>query len=382
MRIALATSLCLLGLLPPGAVDAAKAEDRPSAQSVRDSYRARLNDNTVTIMAGSAHATDLAIVQDIAAVLDDGERLRVVPMVGKGPAQNLKDVMFMRGVDMGITQANVLKHFARNGELGADVQSQIAYIAKLFNEEMHVLARPEIDDVLALEGKTVNIGAQGSGAEITARLVFDALGITVREVHLDEADAVAKLKAGAIDASVVVAGKPAPILAHLEQADGLKLLGVPYAKGLEDDYYPATLSHDDYPQLIADGARVDTVAVCAVLVSFNWASDSARYRKLDRFVDHFFSSFDAFLAPPRHPKWRQVNFAATLEGWQRSPSAQAWIDRAKATVAANVGADGGTRARFDNFMAQADTGAGAPSDAERARLFRAFLEWSKTQDQN
>jgi len=387
MRIALAIGLCMLGgvlgTLPLAAAetDTAKTKARPSAQSVRETYRARLNDNTVTIMAGSAHATDLAIVQDIAAVLDDGERLRVVPMVGKGPAQNLKDVMFMRGVDMGITQANVLKHFARNGELG-DVQSQVAYIAKLFNEEMHVLAHPEIGDVRALQGKTVNIGPEGSGAEITARLVFDALGITVREVHLDEADAVAKLKAGAIDASVVVAGKPAPILAHLDQTDGLKLLGVPYAKGLEDDYYPATLSHDDYPQLIADGARVDTVAVCAVLVSFNWASDSARYRKLDRFVDRFFSSFDAFLAPPRHPKWRQVNFAATLEGWQRSPLAQAWIDRAKATVAANVGADGGTRARFDNFMAQADTGAGAPSDAERARLFRAFLEWSKTQDQN
>ena len=39
--------------------------------------------------------------------------LRVLPMVGKGPEQNIKDVMFLRGVDMGITQANILKHMPR-----------------------------------------------------------------------------------------------------------------------------------------------------------------------------------------------------------------------------------------------------------------------------
>ena len=119
MRTALAIGLCLLGVLSAAAADSASAEDRPSAQTIRDSYRAQLNDNTVTIMAGSADGTDLAIVQDLAAVLDDGEHLRVVPMVGKGPSQNLKDVLFMRGVDMGITQANVLKHYAKTGRTRA-----------------------------------------------------------------------------------------------------------------------------------------------------------------------------------------------------------------------------------------------------------------------
>ncbi len=159
MRIALAIGLCLLGsmagALPLSAADTAsrrtapRSRTPPAARRARrrrtsaTAYRARLNDNTVTIMAGSGQGTDQAIVQDIAAVLDDGAALRVVPMGGKGPAQNLKDVMFMRGVDMGITQANVLKHFAKTGELGPNLESQVAYIAKLFNEEMHVLARAD-----------------------------------------------------------------------------------------------------------------------------------------------------------------------------------------------------------------------------------------------
>jgi TRAP transporter TAXI family solute receptor len=378
MRTALAIGLCLLGVLSAAAADSASAEDRPSAQTIRDSYRGQLNGNTVMIMAGGADGTDLAIVQDLAAVLDDGEHLRVVPMVGKGPSQNLKDVLFMRGVDMGITQANILKHYAKTGELGPNLESQVAYIAKLFNEEMHVLARTEVSDIRALDGKTVNVGPEGNGAEITTRAVFDAIGITVREAHLEQADALAKLKAGDIDAIVVVAGKPAPIFTHLNDASGLKLLSVPYAKDLEDNYYPETLTQADYPQLIGDGTRIDTVAVCAVLVSFNWDKDSPRTQKLDRFVNRFFSNFNAFLAPPRHPKWQQVNFAATLEGWKRSPLAQAWIDHAKTTLAADPDA----RAQFETFLAQADTKAAATSEAQRAKLFRDFLEWSKTHDQN
>jgi hypothetical protein len=151
---------------------------------------------------------------------------------------------------------------------------------------------------------------------------------------------------------------------------------VPYAKGLEDEYYPATLTHDDYPALIPAGGRVDTMSVCAVLVSFNWPTDSVRYAKIAKFVDRFFSNFDAFLAAPRHPKWREVNFAATLEGWKRSPLAQRWIDRAKAASTDSV-----SRSHFDAFLAQASGGRTTPiSDAERADLFRAFLEWNRNQN--
>jgi uncharacterized protein len=308
-------------------------------------------------------------------VLDDGDRLRVLPIVGKGPEQNIKDVLFLRGVDMGVTQANLLKHFDKTGELGPNLKSQIAYITKLFNQEMHVLVRSDVNDIRELSGKYVNFGAEGSGAEITGRLVFEALGVDTQEVHLNDADAIEKLKAGDIDATVAVTGKPAPILASLKDS-GLKLLPVPYAKGLEDEYYPATLTHEDYPTLVPQGGRIDTVSVCAVLVSFNWAGDSVRYAKIAKFVDRFFANFDRFLAAPRNPKWREVNFAATLEGWRRSPLSQAWIDRAKQAT------DSASRSHFDAFLAQA-SGRDVPiSEAERAELFRAFLQWNKGRNQN
>jgi uncharacterized protein len=386
MRIALALGLSLIAcaaLAAPHAKGHAKIEAPDLIQaksSPQDSYRLRLNENVVTIMAGRPDGTELNIAADIAAVLDDGDNLRILPMVGKGAAQTVKDVMFLRGVDMGLTQANVLRHFAKTGELGSNFVSQITYVAKLFNQEIHIVARPGITDLKQLNGQAVNFGEEGSGTDITAQLVFEAFGISVQPVHLPTADAILKLKSGEIAGAIVLGAKPSPALAALKDAGGLKLLAIPYTKALEDDYYPATLSHADYPELIADGKSVDTVAVCTVLVAFNWPGDSIRYQKLAKFVEAFFDKFDQFQQQPRHPKWREVNFAATLEGWHRSPLAQAWIDRAKEAdqTAGHDTTDATARGTFDAFLAQNTQASAAPTtDAERASLFKAFLEWRK-----
>ena len=384
MRIALALGLCLLAFAATAAPRA--KTDKPQlpqietpappvkSPNLRENYRSRLNENVVTIMAASPSETDLTIATEIAQVVDDGDNLRVLPIVGRGVAQNVKDVLFMRGVDMGITQANVLKHYAKTGELGVNFIDQVVYVAKLFNEEVHIVVRSDVTDIRQLKGKVVNLGTAGSGTAITGRLLLDDLGIQVQESHFNDADAIEKLKSGGIAAAVFMAGKPAPVMDWLKGSDGLKLLSIPYTKELEDSYYPANLTHDDYPELIAKGQSIDSVSVCAVLIAFNWSKDNVRYRKVAKFIDAFFDKFDEFQRPPRHPKWREVNFAATLEGWHRSPASQAWIDRAK------QGPVTASRSNFDTFLAQNAPSNGTPvSDEQRAELFKAFLEWNKTQ---
>lgn len=332
-------------------------------------YRERLNDATVTIVVGAPNATGLDVAYDLAGVLDDETSLRIVPIIGKGVAQNVRDVRFMRGVDMGLTHANILAHFSRTDELGRNIISQITYVAKLFNEEVHLLARSEIKDIEELEGKRVSFGEEGSGTDITAALILEALSIDVQPVYLSAADAIKQLTSGELDAAIVIGGKPAPLMTAIQQANGLKLIPIPYESHLEDDYYPATLSHQDYPDLIPPGDSVETVAVCAVLITFNWTKDSERYRKVEKFVDAFFTKFQEFRRPPHHPKWREVNFAATLEGWTRSPIAQRWIDQSERPNMLQVEFDQFLRqqsARSDNHM----------SVTERTELFREFVEWS------
>ena len=191
MRIALAVGLCLLTVTAtaePRSKSSANLEPQlsPAAYIQREKLRAEMNANVVTIMAGSPNGTDLGIAYDIARVVDDGDNLRVLPIVGQGAAQSVKDVMFLKGVDMGITQANIIKYFARTGELGPNLVDQIVYVAKLFTEEVHILVRSDVSDIKQLDGKAVNFGEEGSGTDITAQLVLDALGVKVQPVHLSD----------------------------------------------------------------------------------------------------------------------------------------------------------------------------------------------------
>lgn len=348
----------------------AEAEPRlDPSESSPAAYRQHLNDMVVTIMAGGPQATGLDIAYDLAGVLDDDVSLRIVPIIGKGVAQNVRDVRFMRGVDLGLTHANILNHFARTGELGSNLVSQITYVAKLFNEEVHLITRSDVDGIQDLAGKRVNLGGQGSGSNITAKLLLDSLEIRVHPTYLNTAEAIRELKSGELDATFVIGGKPTPILSAIREEDGLKLLSIPYKTQLEDDYYPATLTAHDYPGLVSQGDTLETVAVCAVLITFNWSKDSERYRKIEKFIDAFFSKFESFHKPPNHPKWREVNFAATLENWNRSPIAQDWINRSNMPTS--------SKAEFDEFVQERMTSSQSQmSEFERTQLFREFVEWN------
>ena len=102
----------------------------------------RINSNTIAVISGNLNATYVTIAYDMSAVLDDGDDFRVLPVIGKGGGQNIKDVRFLKGVDLGITQSNLLGYYKRTNEIGP-IDDKIVYIAKLFNEEMHLIVRAD-----------------------------------------------------------------------------------------------------------------------------------------------------------------------------------------------------------------------------------------------
>jgi TRAP transporter TAXI family solute receptor len=247
----------------------------------------------------------------------------------------VRDILHLRGVDMGIVQSDVMAYFKQNGDLGANVDERLAYITTLYNEEMHLVASADIKDIKDLAGKKVNFAEVGSGTQFSSRLIFGFLGLKVEEVNMGQTDALVKVKSGEIAATVFIAGRPASVFAKLPKDPGLKLLPVPYTNELEaNDYFPSTLSSQDYPGLIPQGQSVDTIGVYAVLATYNWPSNHDRYRRTANFTEALFSKIAEFQKPPRHPKWKEVNLAATLTGWKRFPAAQQWLDGAAAPATA------------------------------------------------
>lgn len=334
----------------------------------------RINSNTIAVISGNPNATYMSIAYDMSAVLDNGDDFRVLPVIGKGGGQNIKDVRFLKGVDLGITQSNLLGYYKRNNELGP-IDDKIVYLAKLFNEEMHLIVRAEsgITSIEQLAGKRVNFSDIGSGTQLSTRQIFELLGVKAEEVNMGQADAFEALKRGEIAATILIAGKPAGSMAKLKASDGFRILPVAFAKPLQAEYLPASLSSADYPGLIAAGEKVDTVAVGAVLIAFNWPKGTDRYRRIQKFVDNFFPKLAEFQKAPRHPKWKEANLAAVLPGWKRFEGADEWL-RANAQPAQAQN----EREQFDKFLALRTSRAAALPTAERDRLFQEFLQWTKT----
>jgi len=342
------------------------------APSPEAQWKAKLNANTVSIVAGSPGETYLDITHDLAVVLND-DSLRVLPIVGMSGAQNIRDVLYLKGVDAGITSSQMLRYFASTGELGAALDQRLTYITRMFQEEMHVVAGPGIKTLEDLNGKKVNFSDPGSSTQITARDVFGLLSIAVVEINLSQADAIAKVKTGEIAATVVFSGKPTGVLFRISGGDNLHLLEVPYTRPLENNYVPAQLESALYPNLIANGQTVQTIAVDAVLITNNWLPTSERYHRIAKFVDSFFSRFAELRKPPRHPKWLEVNLSAELPGWQRLPIAQDWLDRAELPKTARK------QDKLDESRNQS-RGYSALPEAEKQRFFQQFLEWSAGDD--
>jgi TRAP transporter TAXI family solute receptor len=336
-----------------------------SAQNESTFNPARANSGTLGVISGGADGTYIRIAADLANVLD-GEDLRVLPMIGRGSLQNLRDIMFLRGVDIGIVQMDAREQLKAEN-LQNQAVNRLRFITRLYNEEVHIIASRDITDIRQLEGKKVNIDKAGSGTNLTSRLIFDKLGIKPEMTTFDQASSYAKLKSGEIQAAVYVAGRPVRAIAEFQTEGRFHLLPIPFEGEIAESYFPARFANADYPQLVDSTKPVETLAVGSLLAVFNWPENSDRYNRVKRFVDAFFSRFDEFLQPGRHPKWKEVNLAADVPGWERIRPAQDWLDRAKTASKPSPQVQS-----FESFM----SGRGINVSAEqREVLFREFLAW-------
>jgi TRAP transporter TAXI family solute receptor len=360
--LALTLTVLLLGTLTASCEVVPPPASR--APRVEEQWKDKLNANTVSIIAGSPEDTYLDITHDLAVVLN-GENLRILPIVGMGGAQNIRDVLYLRGVDMGITSTQMLRYFASTGELSSALDQRLTYITRLYPEEMHVVAGRDIKSLQELNGKKVNFSEKGSSTEITARDVFGLLSINVEEVNMSQEDAIVAIKDGSIAATVDFSGKPAAIFSHIAASDNLHLVEVPYTHTLENVYLPGTLEQSLYPGLVdASRPRIQTIAVDSVLITNNWQVGSERYRRVANFVEALFAHFADLKKPPRHPKWQEVDLGKELPGWQRFQAAQDWLLQSK----------------FDQFRSKYQ-GANVQSEspADKQRMFREFLEWQQSE---
>src|SRR5260370_35775179 len=123
--------------------------------------------------------------------------LRVLPVLGVGGLQNLTEVLFLKGIDMGVVdEDNMILLKKRDPQLFANIEQRVSYITKLYNSEFHVLARNDIKSYDDLRGKKVSFNLKNSRTEVSAEIIFDILKIDAQRSNYDTAVAVRKLRNG------------------------------------------------------------------------------------------------------------------------------------------------------------------------------------------
>jgi len=358
-----------------------------------DEKKRQANDIAVTVVVSGISCTCARFTEDIRNVVNDlgPDGIRVLPVLGVGGLQNVNDVLFLKNIDMGVVDEDNLRLLKKKDPvLYANVEQRIQYITKLYNSEFHVLARNDIKSYDDLRGKRVNFNLKDSQTEVTADTVFSALKIQAQRSYYDNDEALKRLISGDISAMIILTGAPQVTLSKVKKEDGVHFLPLDQEALPTHDlgelfasYLPADITHDHYPNLIAEGTTVPTIANRALLVAYTWPESSPRYKKIAKFVDAFFSKIDQFNNSSRHPKWREVNLSAEMPGWTRYKPAAEWLAAHRnQIVSANPDStldqsSPELKLAFEKFMQKyaASSGQKTLSTRERELLFAKFMKF-------
>jgi TRAP-type uncharacterized transport system substrate-binding protein len=256
--------------------------------------------------------------------VNENSEMHVLPIVTRGPTENVNDLLYLRGVDVAIINSDSLEEYKSQVP---QIQQRIVYLLSLFPSELHIFVRPEIKSLAELAGKKVNFNTQGTAAAYSGPLIFSRLGVDVEKMFIPHPVALEQMRRGDITAVVFVTSKPVDAFVKGKWGEGFKFLPVDYDAKFEDYYLPTFLDSTDYPNLIGKDERIATISVPTILATFNWKQGSPRYNRTAKFVDELFGKIDKLRAQGFDPKWKDVDLNARAPGLQRFRPTQDWLDR-------------------------------------------------------
>jgi TRAP-type uncharacterized transport system substrate-binding protein len=274
-----------------------------------DARSLKLNQSIVGLLASEPGLA--GNVLEIANAMDHTDGLRVLPIIGRGSLQSINDLLFLRGVDVALLSSDSLA-FVKQNKLYTDETGKLAYLAKLANMNVIILARKEIGVIEDLPGMRIATGPANSDEFVAAELVFGALGTNYERVPTTGENSLAALLDGRIDAAVFTGADSYTLLNSIKTKSGLHILTLSLPESLTGVYSPAILSHTDFPNFIADGTAVETIAAALILAVFDWPERTERFYKLKKFNKALLSTYLATRSAEQ-----STNYSAAVPGWKQ-----------------------------------------------------------------
>ena len=247
---------------------------------------------SITLATGGTSGTYYAVGGVLKTVLGDKLTLSTRNVESTGASVANVNMITDGEAQMAILQSDVINyaHEGTNSFDGAP-ETNALWVAGIYNETVQILAKPGINTVSDLKGKTICVGDVGSGTEINAWQVLGAAGLTkddVNAVNGSFQDGVDQLKDGKIDAAFTVAGAPTTAIVDYATTNTLNLISLTDEElAAIQEAYPF-LIRDDLPSTTYTGMTGDVVCVAiqATLVASKDLSEDVVYELVKAMFDN------------------------------------------------------------------------------------------------
>ena len=137
-RLLAIAGVMLLVLAALSRFDATQAQVLPSPEqrtvTQQQALRIKLNESTLLVATSHPSATYFGMASDTAAVFSGSDGVRILPVASNGGALTLRDLLFLRGIDMAIVPSNALAHAKATEALGGGLAQRVVYITRLYSE--------------------------------------------------------------------------------------------------------------------------------------------------------------------------------------------------------------------------------------------------------
>ena len=198
---------------------------------------------SLRFVTGGESGTYYAFGSVIAQHASNNAGVKVVGLVGNGSQANIQELADGTA-DFAFCQSDVMA-YAYNGTNLFDTKVEgFSTVAALYMEQVQIVTtNPAIKTVADLAGKSVSIGAPGSGVYFNAIDVLGAYGLTesdIKPTYQSFGDSADALKNGQIDAAFIVAGAPTTAVTDLATTKDT------YLVSLDDEHIDKLLESSDY----------------------------------------------------------------------------------------------------------------------------------------
>ena len=313
------TALMLLSVLTGCGGTADTAEPDGGADAGTETVQTDWNVSSVTgsgtelkFRTGSDQGTYYGFGSVLAqAITTNSDNTKVTAVVSNGSQDNIEQ-MQMNVAQLGFVQSDVMS-YAYNGErlFEGFPYSDFSTVAALYMEQVQIVTcDPDIKSVADLKGKTVSIGASGSGVYYNALDILAAYGLTEDDItaqYQDFGNSADSLQDGKIDAAFVVAGAPTVAVTTLATAKDT------YLVGLDDEHIAKLQERSPYYEeyVIPEGTyegipETKTVAVVATVIARDDVSEDDVYN----ICYTIFENMDALAQSHDKGKELDLEFAA------------------------------------------------------------------------